>query len=132
MHDLRNNLPFLPERMKIQKVEKLEVNLHDKKEYVIHMKNLKRALYHGLVLKKVQRVIKFNQKAWLKTYTGMNTKLKKKAKNDFEKNFSTSWIMQFLEKLWKIWENRDIELVNTEVRNNYLMSDITKAFQTFY
>ena len=47
----------------LQKVEKLEVNLHDKKEYVILMRNLKRALYHGLVLKKVQGVIKFNQEA---------------------------------------------------------------------
>ena len=52
--------------MKIEKVEKLVVNLHDKNEYVIHIRNLKQALDHGLVLKKVHRVIKFNQNAWLK------------------------------------------------------------------
>ena len=45
--------------MKIEKVEKLVANLHDKTEYVIHIRNLKQALNHGLVLKKVHRVIKF-------------------------------------------------------------------------
>ena len=52
--------------MKIEKVETLVTNLHDKTEYVIHIKNSKQALNHRLVLKKVHRVIKFNQKAWLK------------------------------------------------------------------
>ena len=45
LYDLNNDLPFLPERMKIEKVEKLVANLHDKKEYVIHI-NLKQALNH--------------------------------------------------------------------------------------
>ena len=63
LHNLRNNLPFLPERMKIQKVETLVANLHDKKEYVIQIRNLKQALNHRLVLKKVHRVIKFDQEA---------------------------------------------------------------------
>ena len=31
--------------------------------------------------------------------------------------------MQFLEKLWKMWENRDIKLVTTERRRNYLVSE---------
>ena len=48
-------------------------NLYNKKEYVIHIRNLKQALNRGLVLKKVQRVIKFNQKVWLKRYIDMNT-----------------------------------------------------------
>ena len=55
----------------------------DKKEYVIHVRNLKQSLNQGLVLKKVHKVIKFNQKAWLKRYTDMNTELRKKAKKDF-------------------------------------------------
>ena len=41
---------------------------------------------HGLVLKKVYRVIEFNQKAWLKLWIDMNTELRKKAKNLFEKD----------------------------------------------
>ena len=58
-------------------------NLLDKKEYVIHVRNLKQSLNQGLFLKKVHKVIKFNQKAWLKRYIDMNTELRKKAKNDF-------------------------------------------------
>ena len=73
--------------MKIEKVEKLVANLHDKSEYVIHIRNLKQALNHRLVLKKVNRVIKFNQNAWLKPYIDVNTELRIKSKNDFQKDF---------------------------------------------
>ena len=38
------------------------------KNYVVHIRALKQALNHGLVLKKVHRVIQFNQKPWLKEY----------------------------------------------------------------
>ena len=61
LHELHNDLPFLTERMKIEKVEKLVANLHDKTEYVIYIRNLKEALNHGLVLKNFHRFIKFNQ-----------------------------------------------------------------------
>ena len=73
--------------MKIEKVEEPVGNLFDKTEYVMHIRNLKQALNHGLVLKKFHRVIKFNQNAWLKPYIDMNTILRKKAKNGFEKDF---------------------------------------------
>ena len=46
--------------MKIEKIGKLVTNLHDKIEYVIHIRNLKQALNHRLVLEKVHRVMKFN------------------------------------------------------------------------
>ena len=77
LHELDNDLPFLLESMKIEKVKKFVANLQDKTKYVIHIRNLKQALNHGLVLKKVHRVIKFNQNAWLKPYIDMNTDLKK-------------------------------------------------------
>ena len=73
--------------MKIEKVEKLVADLHNNKEYVIQIRNLKQALNNGLVLKKVHRVIKFNQNAWLKPYIDMNTDLRKNTKNDFQKFF---------------------------------------------
>ena len=66
IHDFHNDLPFLPERIKNEKIKKFVANLHDKTEYVIHIRNLKQALNRGLVLKKVHRVIKFNQNVWLK------------------------------------------------------------------
>ena len=46
-----------------------------------------KALNHGLVLKKVHRIVQLNQKHWLKPYTDKNTKLRKEAKNDFQKGF---------------------------------------------
>ena len=75
------------EIIKIENIEKLLANLHYKEEYVIHIRNLKQALSHGLVLKKVDRVIRFNQKGWLELYIDMNTELRKSAKNYFEKYF---------------------------------------------
>ena len=90
LHEMHNNLPFMPEKMKINKVEKLVPNLYNKEEYVVHIRALDQALKHGLVLKKVHRVISFQQSAWLKVYIDKNTELRKKAtkaKNDFEKDF---------------------------------------------
>ena len=49
--------------------------------------NLKQALNLGLILKKLHKVIKFNQTAWLKPYINMNTKLRQKEKSNFEKDF---------------------------------------------
>ena len=61
-------------------MKKLVSNLHDKFESVMHIKNLKEALNNGLVLKKVNKLIKFNQNAWLKLYIDMNNDLRKKSK----------------------------------------------------
>ena len=52
LHNLHNNLPFLPEKMTSEKVGELLANLQYKTEYVIHIRNLKQALNHRLVLKK--------------------------------------------------------------------------------
>ena len=76
--DPANDLPVLLEIMNIEKVENLVANWHHKTEYIIHIKNLKQALNHGLVLKRIHRGMKFNQKAWLKWYIDMNTELRKK------------------------------------------------------
>ena len=73
LHDLHSDLSFLPERMKINKCSKLACNLYDKNDYVVHIRSLKQALDHGLILKKVHRVIQFSQEAWLKEYIDMNT-----------------------------------------------------------
>ena len=73
--------------MKIDKCKKLVCNLRNKKNYVVHIKSLKQASNHGLKLKKVHRIIEFNQEAWLKPYIDMNTELRKAASNDFENDF---------------------------------------------
>ena len=81
------DLPFLPNREKVNEIEKLVTSTEDKKKYVIHISTLTQALNHGLNLKRVHRAITFWQEAWLKLYIDMNTKLRTEAKNDFEKDF---------------------------------------------
>ena len=73
--------------MKILKCSKLLCNLYDKKNYVVRLKALKQALNHGLTVKKVHRLIQFNEKTWLITYIDMDTKQRTEAKNDFEKKY---------------------------------------------
>ena len=80
-------MPFLPETKNVNKVEKLTCSIEDKEKYVMRIRVLKQALNHGLVLKKVHKVTQFNREDWLKPYIDMNAKLRKEAKNDFEKDF---------------------------------------------
>ena len=86
LHELHSDLPFLSERMKIDKCNMLVCNLSNKKKYVTHINSLKQALNHGLKFKKIHRVIEFNQNKWLKSHIDMDTELRKAAKNDFEKD----------------------------------------------
>ena len=124
LFSFHSDLPFLPERKKIEKCNKLIYDFYDKKNYVVHIKALKQALNHGLILKKVHRVIQFNQKAWLKPYIDMNTKLRKEAKNEFEKDFfklmNNSVFGKTMENVRK---HRDIKLVTTDKRRNQLVSE---------
>ena len=82
---LHRDIPFLPERMKINKCTKLVCSTENKENCVVHIKALKQALNHGLKLTKAHRIILSDQEAWLKPYIDMNTELRTKAKNDFEK-----------------------------------------------
>ncbi|XP_057302772.1 uncharacterized protein LOC130636939 [Hydractinia symbiolongicarpus] len=87
LHDKHNELPFLPEGKMFHRIEKLIPNLEHKWKYVVHIRALHRALKHCLELKKVYRVIQFNQKPWLRGYIDHNTGLRTAAKNEFEKDF---------------------------------------------
>ena len=87
---------------KINKCKKLICSIEDKEKYAVHIRALKQALNHELRLKKVHRAIQFNQKAWLKAYIDMNTKLRKEAKNDFEKDFFKLMNNSVLEKQWRM------------------------------
>ena len=67
LHELHSDLPFLSERMKIDKCNKLVCNLSNKKKCVAHINSLKQALNHGLKFKKIHRVIELNKKKMVKT-----------------------------------------------------------------
>ena len=118
------DLPFLPEGRKLEKVEKLVCSIEDKEKYVILIRALKQALNHGLILKDVHRVMKFNQEAWLKLYIDRNTKLRKEAKNEFEKDFfkliNNSVFGKTMEN---VRTHRDINLVTTEEKRIKLVSE---------
>ena len=120
---LHSDLPFLPERMKINKCTKLVCNIHNKENYVIHIEALTQALNHGLKLTKVHRIIQFDQEAWLKPYIDLNTDLRKDAKSDFD-DFLTKEFFKLMNNsvFGKTMENvlnhRDIRVVTTDKRRS--------------
>ena len=111
-------------------------NLLNKKN-VVHIKSVKHALNHGLKLKKIYRIIEFNQEAWLKPYVDMNTELRKVASNDFENDFYK--LMNnavFGKTMENVRKHRDIKLVTTNKKNklvsepnyhtmNYISKDLS-------
>ena len=115
LHDLHNEYPLAPERIEINKVEKLIPNLNEKKKYVLHHKNLKQYLDLGLKLTKIYRGISFDEKAWLKPYIEFNTNLRSKAQNEFEKEFFKLMNNSVFGKTMENIRNRvNIRLVNNQ------------------
>ena len=124
LQNLHSDLSFLPERMVINNTKKLVCNLNHKKNYIVHINVLKQALDHGLKLRKVHRVIEFDQEAWLKEYIDVNTELRKKATNYFEKDFFK--LMNnavFGKTMENVRKHRDIKLVKTDKKRNKLVSE---------
>ena len=123
LHKLHSDLPFLSERMEVNKCKKLVCNLFNKKKYVAHINSLKQALNHGLKFQKIHRVIEFNQKEWLKPYIDMNTELRKAAKIDFEKDlFKLMNNSVFGKTMENIRKHRDIKLVTMDKKRSKFVS----------
>ena len=107
LHDLHNDYPLGPEKITVTKnmmsdyckkiaekfqissgiVHKLIPTLNNKEKYILHYRNLQTYLNLGLKLKKIHRVLQFDQSPWLKQYIDFNTLKRTHAKNSFEKDF---------------------------------------------
>ena len=107
LHELHNDYPLAPEKVKVSKdmlseycnkisekykipfgkVNKLIPMLNNKKEYVVHYRNLQLYMDLGLKVTKVRRTLKFKQSPWLKQYIDFNTNKRKEANTSFEKDF---------------------------------------------
>ena len=89
LHDKFADFPLLTDQEipPGKKDKKLLATLYNKKNYTIHIDNLKYAMSQGYELKKIHRVLRFKQKAFLKDYIELNMSLRSRATNDFEKNF---------------------------------------------
>ena len=124
LHDLHNDYPFCPEQVECKNgVKKLIPNLRNKTKYVIHYINLIQCLKAGMKLTKIHEGIKFVESEWMKPYIDMNTNLRAKAKNNFEKDFFKLMNNSVFGKTMENIRNRvDVKLVNTEEKLRKLVA----------
>ena len=146
LHDLHNDYPIAPEKVKVSNdmlsaycekiakkynistglVRKLIPTLRDEKEYVLHHRNLQLYLNLGLKIKKIHRVLKFDQSPWLKQYIDFNTEKRKHAKNSFEKDFFKLMNNSIFGKTMENVRKRvDVRLVTNEKKLDKLTSKPT-------
>ncbi|KAE9543709.1 hypothetical protein AGLY_002105 [Aphis glycines] len=135
LHKTHNDFPFLPlnECPPNSKVKKLLTTLLPKKNYIVHYKNLKQAISHGLKLVKIHRAIRFSQKKWMASYIELCTKMRTEAKNEFEKEF---WKLLINSVFGKCMENVrtriSIKLISSEKKANKLMAKTNFKDRTIY
>ena len=124
LHDLHNDYPLCPEGVKCKNgVEKLIPNLRDKKKYVLHYKALIQCLNEGMKLKRIHSGIKFVESEWMKPYIDMNTELRAKAKNNFEKDHYKLMNNSVFGKTMENIRNRvNVKLVNSKEKARKLIA----------
>ena len=137
LHNLHSDYPLAPENMTVTEdllsphtlklkeklnlkgasARKLVPNLFNKTRYVLHYQNLKQYIQLGMKLTKIHRGVEFSQCAWLKPYIDFNTDMRKKAKNEFEKDFFKLMNNAVFGKTMENLRKRvNLELVHTERR----------------
>ena len=150
LHQLHNDYSLAPERlvvtkkmiseygkhlsekleMKFSKIEKLNPNFYDKKEYVRHIRNLQLYISLGMRCTKIHRILEFTQFWWLAPYIEENTRFRARATSGFEKNFLKLLNNSVFRKtMEKVCQRQDIRLVTDPVKGLKLASRPT--FQSF-
>ncbi len=115
LHDLHNEYPLAPERLRIGEVDKLVPNLNNKNRYVLHHENLKFYLRKGMKLTKIHRGVSFDESKFMKPYIDLNTELRTKGTTEFEKDFYKLMNNAVYGKTMENVRNRvDVKLVNNE------------------
>ncbi|XP_050064973.1 uncharacterized protein LOC126553903 [Aphis gossypii] len=135
LHDEHNDLQFLPQNSipKGSKMNKLMTTFKTKKNYIVHYRSLQQAIANGLIVEKVNRVLQFNQSAWLADYINLNTEMRKKALNDFEKDFFKLMNNSIFGKTMEQVRRRiKMELVSSENRIQKLINLTTFKYATAY
>ena len=122
LHDKHNEYPLAPERLLVDKVEKLVPNLNDKTKYVLHHENLKLYLRLGIKLTKIHRGITFVETDFMKPYIDLNTDMRSKGTTDFEKDFYKLMNNSVFGKTMENVRNRvNVKLVTNEKALNKLV-----------
>ncbi len=122
LHNLHNEYPLAPERLLVNKVEKLIPNLNDKTKYVLHHEDLKMYLKMGLKLTKIHRGITFEESCFMKSYIDLNTSMRAKGTTDFEKDFYKLMNNSVFGKTMENVRNRvNVKLVTNEKAFNKLV-----------
>ena len=133
LHKLHNDYPLAPERVTVNGVDKLIPNLSHKRKYIIHHETLKQYLSLGLKVYNIHRGITFKESAWLKPYIDLNTELRTKATNDFEKDFFKLMNNSVFGKTMENVRNRvDVRLVTDESKAKKLVSKPNYHHRTIF
>ena len=125
LHDSHNDYPLAPEKLQVGNVKKLIPNLHNKKKYILHHKNLKQYEDLGLKITKIYKGVKFHEEDFMKLYIDLNTQLRTQAKNEFEKDFFKLMNNSVFGKTMENVRNRvDIKLCNSKEKAMKLASKV--------
>ncbi|XP_022810632.1 uncharacterized protein LOC111347672 [Stylophora pistillata] len=133
VYDIFNDYPPAPENLLIGKVENVVCTLNEKKKYIVHHETLKMYNSLGIEIGKIHRVIRFKEKPWMNEYIDLNTSLRSKADNDFEKDFYKPMNNAVFGKTMENIRKRvDVKLVNSEEKAKKLTNKVNFKYFTIF